>query len=160
MPRQSGLNVPGVQRLRQEVRLHLLVRQIVLVPAILLRARDAELAAPRDHHVLDVFQARVTLDNPGGAVRLLELDVDVRLGVLHEDRGLRVGFAHLLLPLLQTHEHVVRQDDRLVLALDVLAVFAREHVHLALVHAELADVRAEKEDVSALHDRIEDLRRR
>jgi hypothetical protein len=34
----------------------------------------------------------------------------------------------------------VAQDDGLELALDVIAVLARQHVDLALVHAQLADV--------------------
>ena len=38
------------------------------------------------------------------------------------------------------HCSPVAQDDWLEFALDVVAVFARQHVDLALVHAQLADV--------------------
>ena len=33
--------------------------------------------------------------------------------VLHKDGGLGVALAHLLLPLLEAHQHVVRHNDRL-----------------------------------------------
>ena len=55
---------------------------------------------------------------------------------------------------------VVRQDDGLVLALDIVAVLSREHVHLALIHTELANISLEEEDVRALHARVKDLRSR
>lgn len=63
------------------------------------------------------------------------------LGVLHKDGRVGVALGHLLLALQQPRQHVVAQDDGLVLALDLVAVLAREHVHLALVHAQLANVR-------------------
>mmetsp|Transcript_17078 Transcript_17078/g.41991 ORF Transcript_17078/g.41991 Transcript_17078/m.41991 type:complete len:351 (+) Transcript_17078:1159-2211(+) len=160
VPGQRRLHIPRVQLQRHEVRLHLLVRRVVLVPPVVRPAAHAELAAPRHDHVLDVLQARVAGDLAGGAVRLLQLQVHVRLGVLHKDGALGVRLGHLLLPLLEPGQHVVAEDHRLVLALDVVAVLARQHVHLALIHAELADVRLEEEDVGALHDGVEDLRRR
>ena len=45
---------------------------------------------------------------------------------------------------------MVRQDHRLQLPLDGVAVVPREHVYLPLVHTELADVRLEVEHVAAL----------
>lgn len=64
---------------------------------------------------------------------------------------------HLLLALGQTVEHMMREDDRLELDAGCVAVFAGEHVDLALVDAELADVCLEEEDVGALHDWVQDL---
>ena len=61
VPRQRGLHVSGVQRLSLEVRLHLLVLEVILISAVRLTARHAELAAPRDDDVFDVLEARVAL---------------------------------------------------------------------------------------------------
>lgn len=59
-----------------------------------------------------------------------------------------------------TMPRTVRQDDGLELDLRLgsVAVLAREHVDLALVHAELADVRLQKKNVGGLHARVENLR--
>lgn len=42
---------------------------------------------------------------------------------------------------------MMRQDDRLELDTDGVAILPRQHVDLALVDAQLADVRLEEEDV-------------
>ena len=142
------------------VRLQFIVRLVRLVAAVLFLALELKLVRPRNDDVLDVLHARVPCDLLLRAICLLDLRVHLLLAVLHENCRIRIRLGHLLLALLQSHEHVVRQDDGLVLALDVVAVLSREHIHLALIHPELADVRLEKEDVRALHARVENLRRR
>jgi len=51
----------------------------------------------------------------------------------------------------------VGKDDGLLLAGDLVAVLAGQHVHLALVEAQLADVGFQEEDVGALHAGVEQL---
>lgn len=52
----------------------------------------------------------------------------------------------------------VRQNDGLVLDLDGVTVFSRQHVDFSLINTQLADIGLQVEDVSALHARVEDLR--
>ncbi len=59
----------------------------------------------------------------------------------------------------QTGQHVMRQNHRFELALDLIAVLTRQHVHLPLVHTQLTDVGLQVEDIRALHARVHDLRR-
>mmetsp|Transcript_36225 Transcript_36225/g.67255 ORF Transcript_36225/g.67255 Transcript_36225/m.67255 type:complete len:234 (+) Transcript_36225:1655-2356(+) len=96
----------------------------------------------------------------GGTVRPLNLPLDVFDGILHENGTVRIALAHLLLPLLQTVEHVMTQYDRLETLFCRIAVLSREHVHLPLIHSQLTNVRLQEEDVGALHEGIEDLRGR
>ena len=45
-----------------------------------------------------------------GVYRATDLSLDILCCILHEDSAVRVTLAHLLLPLFQTHQHVVRDD--------------------------------------------------
>ena len=51
----------------------------------------------------------------------------------------------------------MRNDNRLLLATDVITVLSCKHVDLTLVHAELADVSLQEKDISTLHARVENL---
>lgn len=49
------------------------------------------------------------------------------------------------------------QNHGFLLTFDVVAVFASQHVHLALIEAELAHVSFQKENISALHAWIQNV---
>lgn len=51
----------------------------------------------------------------------------------------------------------MRQDDRLLLPLDVVALLACEHIDLSLVQTQLTHVGTQEEDISALHGGLEHL---
>jgi hypothetical protein len=53
--------------------------------------------------------------------------------------------------------HTMRQDHRLQLALDDIAIITSKHVDLALIQTQLANVGLEVEDIGALHAWVEDL---
>jgi hypothetical protein len=51
----------------------------------------------------------------------------------------------------------MRNNNRLLLATDVVTVLSCQHVELTLVHAELANVSLQEKDISTLHARVENL---
>ena len=54
-------------------------------------------------------------------------------------------------------DFTVGKDDGFLLAGDLVAVLAGQHVHFSLVEAQLANVSFQEEDVGALHTRVEQL---
>mmetsp|Transcript_19190 Transcript_19190/g.34704 ORF Transcript_19190/g.34704 Transcript_19190/m.34704 type:complete len:230 (+) Transcript_19190:354-1043(+) len=94
-----------------------------------------------------------------GTIRLRNLAFHILHRILHENGTVRIALAHLLLPLLQSIQHVMTQYHRLVPPLRSIAIFPRQHVHLALIHAQLTNIRLQKKHVGALHQRIQYLRR-
>mmetsp|Transcript_861 Transcript_861/g.2071 ORF Transcript_861/g.2071 Transcript_861/m.2071 type:complete len:375 (-) Transcript_861:248-1372(-) len=159
----------------QEVGLDLLVRSVRLSTSLEGSIGDGEndVLHVVEARVLQVVRRQVHALHPGidiprllrslcllrlrGAVGIIDFTSHVLRGVLHENSGVRVRLGHLLLALLEPVEHVVRQDDGLVLDARSVAVLPRKHVDLALVHAQLADVCLKEEDVGALHERVQDL---
>ncbi|GIX64623.1 response regulator [Babesia caballi] len=104
---------------------------------------------------LKVGNARVVHDFLLRAPGALDLGVDLRLGILHEDGGVGDRLGHFAALVRERGHHVVRHDDGPGAHALQLAVLARQHVDLALVEAQLADVRPDVEDVGALHRRVE-----
>ena len=87
--RSSGRQVPTKDK----------PRAAVLVSAILFRPGDLQGAGPGQNDVLDVGEAGVALHDARRAKGLFDLGLHLRLGVLHEDGGVGVALAHLLLAL-------------------------------------------------------------
>lgn len=104
-----------------------------------------------------VIEDRVALYNAWRAETFLDLSLDILSGVFHEDSGVGVTLAHLLLTFLKTCKHVMGNNNRLVSLLDLVAVLFGEDVDFSLVETELANIGLEEEDVSALHAWVKDL---
>ena len=107
--------------------------------------------------MLAVIDNWVVFDDFWRTETLLDFAHNIFSCVFHEDGRVRIALTHLGLTFLQSEEHVMRNNDRLILAFDAVAVFLCKHVHFSLIEAELADISFEEENVCALHTRVHDL---
>lgn len=109
------------------------------------------------HDLFHIIQHRIAFDLTRSTERLVDLTLDVLGCVFHENSRIRVGFGHFLLALLHARQHGVRENNGLVLDLEVITLFPREHVYFPLVQSQLAHIRSQEEDVRTLHGRLQHL---
>mmetsp|Transcript_89945 Transcript_89945/g.259233 ORF Transcript_89945/g.259233 Transcript_89945/m.259233 type:complete len:258 (-) Transcript_89945:144-917(-) len=96
----------------------------------------------------------------GWTVGVPNFSLDVFGSIFHENCRIWIRFRHLFLPGLESVQHVVAQNDGLVLDFCRLTVFSSQHINFPLIDSQLTHIGFQKENIRTLHEWVQDLRRR